>query len=180
MRVLVTFAVEAEFAPWRRRHAFRRKESVRGSRRAGSDVWYSSRIDDLTLDVCLTGVGWKGPTAVLSALLKEKPDLCISSGLAGGLRPELKSGEIVVAREALSLDGGKKSRSRLFSSNWRKKRAQPPSIFSSRTPKLSAGHRRSNPWPGLATWWRWKASMSCRGPGNSTCRPLPFERSATP
>jgi|SRR5208283_3355890 len=112
MRVLVTFAVEAEFAPWRRRHAFRRKESVRGSRRAGSDVWYSSRIDDLKLDVYLTGVGWKGPTAVFSALLKEKPDLCISSGLAGGLRPELKSGEIVVAREALSLDGGKKSRSR--------------------------------------------------------------------
>ena len=112
MRVLVTFAVEAEFAPWRRRHAFRRKESVHGSHRGGSDVWYSSRIDDLTLDVYLTGVGWKGARTFLSSLLKEKPDLCISSGLAGGLKPELKSGEIVVAREALLVNGGKKLRSR--------------------------------------------------------------------
>jgi len=108
MRVLVTFAVEAEFAPWRRLHAFRRKESVRGSRRAGSDVCYSSRIDDLQLDVYLTGVGWKGARTFLSALLKEKPDLCISSGLAGGLKPELKSGEIVVAREVLLVNGGQK------------------------------------------------------------------------
>ena len=112
MRVLVTFAVEAEFAPWRRRHAFRRKEYVHGSHRGGSDAWYSSRIDDLTLDVYLTGLGWKGTRALLSTLLKEKPDLCISSGLAGGLRSELKSGEIVVAREALLVNGGKKFRSR--------------------------------------------------------------------
>lgn len=108
MKVLVTFAVEAEFAPWRRRHAFRRKEYIHGSHRRGSNVWYSSRIDDLKLDVYLTGVGWKGPAALLSNLLKERPDLCISSGLAGGLRPELQSGEIVVAREAILLNGGKK------------------------------------------------------------------------
>jgi len=112
MRVLVTFAVEAEFAPWRRRHAFRRKQSVHGIHRGGSNVWYSSRIDDLTLDVHLTGVGWRGAKAVFSTLLKAKPDLCISSGLAGGLRPELKSGEVVVAREALLVNGGKKFRSR--------------------------------------------------------------------
>ena len=112
MRVLVTFAVEAEFAPWRRRHAFRRKESVHGSHRGGSDVWYSSRIDDLTLDVYLTGVGWKGARTVLFSLLKEKPDLCISSGLAGGLKPDLKSGEIVVARETSLVSGGKKFKSR--------------------------------------------------------------------
>ncbi len=112
MRVLVTFAVEAEFAPWRRRHAFRRKEHVHGSHRGGSDVWYSNRIDDLTLDVYLTGVGWKSARTFLSFLLKEKPDLCISSGLAGGLKPELKSGEIVVAREVLLANEGKKFRSR--------------------------------------------------------------------
>ncbi len=112
MKVLVTFAVEAEFAPWRRRHAFRRKESVHGSHRGGSDVWYSSRIDDLTLDVFLTGIGWKGARGFPTSLLKEKPDLCISAGLAGGLRPELKNGEIVVAREASLVDGGKKFRSR--------------------------------------------------------------------
>ncbi len=112
MRVLVTFAVEAEFAAWRRRHAFRIKESLHESYRGGSDAWYRSRIDDMTLDVFLTGVGWKGTKEFPSSLLKEKPDLWISSGLAGGLKPELKSGEIVVARETLLVDGGKRFRSR--------------------------------------------------------------------
>lgn len=114
MKVLVTFAVEAEFAPWRRRHAFRLKKSVHGGHRGGSDVWYRSKIDDLTLDVYLTGVGWKGTREFPFSLLKEKPDLCISSGLAGGLKPELKSGEIVVAREAILVDGGKRFGSRPF------------------------------------------------------------------
>jgi len=108
MRVLVTFAVEAEFAPWRRRHAFRRKESYTGGHVGRWDEWYSDQSDDLKLDVYLTGVGWKGSTVVLASLLKEKPDLCISSGLAGGLKTDLKSGEIVVAREVLLVDGGQK------------------------------------------------------------------------
>jgi adenosylhomocysteine nucleosidase len=112
MRILVTFAVEAEFAPWRRRHRFRRKEIVGSRHNGGSDTWYKCEADDVCLDVYLTGVGWRGSRAVLASLLKKKPDLCISSGLAGGLNPSLKSGEIVVAREVLLVNGGRKFTSR--------------------------------------------------------------------
>jgi len=108
MRVLVTFAVEAEFAPWRCRHAFRRKESYMGGHVGRWDEWYSDQSDDLKLDVYLTGVGWRGSREILASLLKEKPDLCISSGLAGGLKTGLKSGEIVVAREVLLVNGGQR------------------------------------------------------------------------
>ena len=112
MRILVTFAVEAEFAPWRRRYSFRRKEIIGDGHRDPVDAWYECKTDDIRLDVYLTGVGWKGSRAVLASLLKERPDLCISSGLAGGLRPELKTGEIVVAREVLLVNGGQKFTSR--------------------------------------------------------------------
>src|ERR1700746_496758 len=108
MRILVTFAVEAEFAPWRRRHSFRRKEIIGDGYRDRVDAWYECKTDDVRLDVYLTGVGWKGSRAVLASLLKERPDLCISCGLAGGLRPELKTGEIVVAHEVLLVNGGQK------------------------------------------------------------------------
>jgi len=112
MRILVTFAVEAEFAPWRRRYSFRRKEIIGDGHRDRVDAWYECKTDDIRLDVYLTGVGCKGSRAVLASLLKERPDLCISSGLAGGLRPELKTGEIVVAREVLLVNGGQKFTSR--------------------------------------------------------------------
>ncbi len=112
MRILVTFAVEAEFAPWRRRYSFRRKEIIGDGHRDRVDAWYECKTDDVRLDVYLTGVGCKGSRAVLASLLKERPDLCISSGLAGGLRPELKTGEIVVAREVLLVNGGQKFTSR--------------------------------------------------------------------
>jgi adenosylhomocysteine nucleosidase len=112
MRILVTFAVEAEFAPWRRRHSFRRKEIIGDGHSDRVDAWYQCKTDDVRLDVYLTGVGWKGSRAVLASLLKARPDLCISSGLAGGLRPELKTGEIVVAREVLLVNGGQKFTSR--------------------------------------------------------------------
>jgi adenosylhomocysteine nucleosidase len=108
MRILVTFAVEAEFAPWRRRYSFRRKEIIGDGHRDRVHAWYECKTDDVRLEVYLTGVGCKGATAVLASLLKERPDLCISSGLAGGLRPELKTGEIVVAREVLLVNGGQK------------------------------------------------------------------------
>jgi adenosylhomocysteine nucleosidase len=108
MRILVTFAVAAEFAPWRRRYPFRRKQIVDSGHSGGGDTCYHCEAGDVGLDVYLTGVGWKGSRAVLGSLLKEKPDLCISSGLAGGLNSELDIGAIVVAREVLLLNGARK------------------------------------------------------------------------
>jgi nucleoside phosphorylase len=116
MRVLVTFAVDAEFAPWRRRHSFKRQElSVPHSYR--SDAVYTGRVNQVSVDVYLTGMGWTGVRAGLYHLLSKKPHLCISSGLAGGLKPSLKSGQIVAARRISGSQGGGtvKARERLLS-----------------------------------------------------------------
>src|SRR5258708_35723329 len=114
MRILVTFAVQAEFAPWRRRFPFRRREFIGPGHKDRADAWYSCNTDDVHLDVYLTGIGWGGPKPLLSTLLQEKPDLCISSGLAGGLKSDLNIGEIVGARVALFVKGGPKPSSRPF------------------------------------------------------------------
>jgi len=112
MRVLVTFAVDAEFAPWRKRHNFQRQElGVPHSYR--SDCVYQGIVHGLNVDVYLTGIGWTGVRAGLYHLLSQKPQLCISSGLAGGLKVALLRGQIVAAREVFKgSDGGAKVRGR--------------------------------------------------------------------
>lgn len=111
MRVLVTFAVQAEFAPWRRRHAF---EQVSVPTLVGlrGNFFYGGTVFENDVEVLLTGIGWEehretnGPRYMLSELLKSKPDLCISSGLAGGLRSDLRCGNIVAAKEVVLRAGG--------------------------------------------------------------------------
>ncbi|TAM82586.1 MAG: hypothetical protein EPN47_07960 [Acidobacteria bacterium] len=90
MKMLVTFAVEWEFKPWLRlgsfqpvpgnSHAFRRET-------AGSDV-----------EIILTGVGAGNAARAIRNFIDEAPDICIASGLAGGLKPQHRPGEILAAR----------------------------------------------------------------------------------
>jgi adenosylhomocysteine nucleosidase len=95
MRILVTFAVEAEFAPWRSRRKFIRQEA------SGLDVWNSS-IGDGQVFVVLTGIGDHSASVMdlmtRVANIGERFDYCISSGLAGALRGHYELGEIVVAK----------------------------------------------------------------------------------
>ncbi len=93
MKILVTFAVDAEFAPWRKRNEFQRKD--------GLPELYVTRVNDLEVSVLLTGIGWDGAKSsfAIAEALKQKPDFCISSGLAGALRPEYRHGNVLVARE---------------------------------------------------------------------------------
>jgi nucleoside phosphorylase len=116
MRILVTFAVEAEFAPWRKRHAF---VSISMPTAIGlqNHSFYRGTIFDNEVDVLLTGIGWNEekagnrPRFVLRELLKNKPDMCISSGLAGGLRADLRCGDIVAGKEVVLRKGGEAFRS---------------------------------------------------------------------
>jgi nucleoside phosphorylase len=111
MRILVTFAVEAEFAPWRKRHAF---ELVNMPAPIGSHnhSFLRGTVFENDVDVLLTGIGWEEgkaanrPRFVLRELLRNKPDMCISSGLAGGLRADLRCGDIVAAGEVSLRTGG--------------------------------------------------------------------------
>ena len=102
MKVLVTFAVGAEFGPWKR---IRRFEAMRVPMGHGGNGprWYRSKIGNVTVDACLTGISVKEYN--FEYLLNEKPDICISSGLAGALKESLKIGDVVVARETVLEQG---------------------------------------------------------------------------
>lgn len=91
MRILVTFAVDWEFKPWQRLRPFRQ---VSGSGRV-----FHTRIAGSDVSVVLTGIG-SGNTirSLRAAIADQVPDLCIASGLAGGLKHEHRSGEVLVAR----------------------------------------------------------------------------------
>lgn len=94
MKVLVTFAVEDEFAPWRKLRNFQRIEEE-------EDVEaYRSSAGGVEICALLTGIGgkkaWVNATRIIWG---GDVDLCISSGLAGALRAEHLVGEVVVARE---------------------------------------------------------------------------------
>lgn len=93
MRILLTFAVAAEFAPWRKRRGFEKIAK-------GKAHFFRARIADSEVNVLLTGVGgrnaWLEATKVISG---GEVDICISSGLAGALRPEYRLGDVLAAKE---------------------------------------------------------------------------------
>jgi adenosylhomocysteine nucleosidase len=93
MKVLVTFAVEAEFAPWRKLRQF--SQSNVGDIRA-----YSAQIADSELIVLLTGVGGRRAWAEATKVIWDgNVDVCISSGLAGALREKHRPGDVLAAKE---------------------------------------------------------------------------------
>lgn len=97
MRILVTFAVEAEFAPWRKRHDFRQTQS------SGRAKLFSAAISGAEVIVGLTGIG---PVAAASRICDftwcEDYDLFISSGFAGALRADYQIGDVLAAIEIVA------------------------------------------------------------------------------
>jgi adenosylhomocysteine nucleosidase len=87
--VVTTFALDSEFAAWRRLRPFRRID--------GPVPTYDTRIDRVHLRVVLTGIGSEAATAAADTIFREKPDLCITSGLAGGLSETLRVADVVAA-----------------------------------------------------------------------------------
>src|SRR5690349_22152895 len=95
MRILVTFAVEAEFAPWRARRKFDRQNAP------GLKLW-KSVIGGSEVFVALTGIGDNTANAMdlmmRVANRNQYFDVCVSSGLGGGLRSDFDLSDIVVAK----------------------------------------------------------------------------------
>ena len=103
MRILVTFAVEAEFAPWRSRHPFVPYEFDDAGNRREFDL-YRANIGFHEVTVLLTGMGSQNAFNAIRTIPIELTDVCISTGLAGALDPALRPGIIVAGRccEAVS------------------------------------------------------------------------------
>lgn len=95
MRILVTFALEPEFAPWRASREFI-PQNV-----GGLKLW-KSNIGNSEIFVILTGIG-DNSANVMGLMMREADnnryfDVCVSSGLAGALRPDCRLSDIVVAK----------------------------------------------------------------------------------
>jgi adenosylhomocysteine nucleosidase len=100
VRILITFALDAEFAPWRRLRAFQRLTSLPYGA-------FEASMPSGNLRAVLTGMGPVHARRVISSALSWNPDLCISSGLVGSLRPAHRIGQIFAARETMELESGR-------------------------------------------------------------------------
>jgi nucleoside phosphorylase len=98
VKILITFAVDAEFAPWRKRNDFRIVQREFPGRDSSLKL-YRAEGDGVDVDVLLTGIGWSAGAAasMLDELENRKPDVVISSGLAGALKAEYHVGDVLVA-----------------------------------------------------------------------------------
>jgi adenosylhomocysteine nucleosidase len=94
VKILVTFALENEFAPWRELRKFRAASW-------GRVDGHSAEIGGAEVAVVLTGVGPKPAARKIASVLRGEAGsfgCCISSGLAGGLQPDYKIAQILAAR----------------------------------------------------------------------------------
>ena len=101
MKILITFALDVEFASWRGLREFSKIPA------AGLRV-YESKFGDADARVLLTGVGFANAQQAVRTALGWRPDICISSGLAGSLRNEIEIAQVCAAREVVELETGRK------------------------------------------------------------------------
>jgi adenosylhomocysteine nucleosidase len=90
MKILVTFAVRAEFAPWQRRRNFLRLP--------GDAPMFEAAFGGAKVRAVLTGMGQEHALKAVQSALAYRPDICISTGLAGSLRRGDRAGDMVAAR----------------------------------------------------------------------------------
>ena len=96
MRILVTFAVEAEFAPWMKLRRFQEKQ-LQAEHWSGGFRVYETMVADHAVWVHLTGMGGRSKGLFPLALCAKAAgtDFVISSGLAGSLRKEHSVREVI-------------------------------------------------------------------------------------
>jgi adenosylhomocysteine nucleosidase len=103
MRFLITFAIDAEFNPWKSRHPFVLYEYDNGGRKRDFDM-YRANIGPHEVTVLLTGMGSVSATRAMQIVPPELHDAWISTGLAGALDSELALSATVVARTVMTRD----------------------------------------------------------------------------
>jgi adenosylhomocysteine nucleosidase len=98
MRVLVTFAVDAEFAPWRKLRTFR-ETVLTPDHWSGGVRLHEATVDGHTVWVYLTGMGIRSFDSKYSLCVKAAgAEAVLSSGLVGSLNSKLAPLSIVSPR----------------------------------------------------------------------------------
>jgi nucleoside phosphorylase len=100
MRILVTFAVGAEFAPWRKLRPFSKTNEK------GRVQLFQGLLGGHEVAVLLTGIGRASVKTALQfydSSHQTRPDVVISSGMAGALSGQLRPGDIVAPRTTRTL-----------------------------------------------------------------------------
>src|SRR5208282_2613265 len=110
MRILVTFAIKAEFSQWSSRHPFVPYEFENWERRREFDL-FKANIGPNEVTVLLTGIGGDNAAKAMLSIPVDLHAVCISSGLAGSLDTALKPGDVIVARTSETLEQGFKAAS---------------------------------------------------------------------
>lgn len=113
MKILITFALETEFSPWRPMRDFR-------SAQWGAVDVHVANIGDVQVGVVLTGAGPKQARLNAAEVMRGEPnaiDLCISSGFAGALKESCQVGQVLVAKSISSEMAEAGSPSKLLSSS---------------------------------------------------------------
>jgi adenosylhomocysteine nucleosidase len=100
MKVLVTFAVEAEFAPWRRLRDLREIKF-------GDVSVYQAQIGRAQVDLAMTGMGMENAGRISEFLFEQPYQFCITAGFAGALAEEHSVGDILVAESVQQLGKSK-------------------------------------------------------------------------
>jgi adenosylhomocysteine nucleosidase len=90
VKVLVTFALESELAPWRRMRGFVRLADAEFPA-------FDSRHLDSEVRAVITGMGAQRAQHVARTALDWQPDVCIAAGFVGGLNPAYRAGDVLVA-----------------------------------------------------------------------------------
>jgi len=101
LKVLVTFALENEFAPWRRMAGFKRVVVT------DLDGWYEAQIGTASVRVVVTGTGAFAAQRAMNRAFDGMPDFCVASGLAGALKPELVPRDVLVGRQVTEIKSGR-------------------------------------------------------------------------
>lgn len=103
MKILVTFAVEAEFAPWAALRTFKKVRLCEEHWSGGVEV-YEAAIGDSTVWVLLTGMGNRSVSFEKIICFKMAGvEAFLSSGLAGALNADLKLGQVIIPRRVGNL-----------------------------------------------------------------------------
>jgi nucleoside phosphorylase len=100
MKVLVTYAVEAEFAPWRR---LRDLEKVR----IGGVEVHRAQVGRAMVDFLVTGMGAANAQRAAEAVISKDYSFSIVSGFAGALKSCVKPGDVVAPEKVLLTGGGR-------------------------------------------------------------------------